>query len=316
MKKIFTLTAIFFTFLAPAYAQLQTGSQASVSLAVVMPSNIDGLSESILSRLESKITEAVTNNGLSADGYTQNFVIYPKFSITGEQQSKGGLRSITLVNCTLSLFIKQLAGNLIFSSYSKSLQGSGYSREDALNNAINQVNPADNDISAFIEKGKAKIISYYQAKCGEIIARAEADRGLKKFENALATLLSVPPEAAGCYAQAQAKAKIVFAELQKNNCQQYLQKTRSLASAQDYDGALQYASWVDASGPCAAESKKLIASIADKVSEEKKQEWQFLLKTYTDGVALEKARINAMSNLAAAYARAQQKTVVYTTVIQ
>lgn len=289
---------------------------SSISLSVVLPTNVDGLSESQLSKLESKIIEAVTNNGISAVGYFQNFVIYPKFEIYDEKESKGGMRNITVLNCNLSLFIKQLSTNIIFSTYSKSLQGSGNNKNEALNNALSSVDPSDTKLSDFVKNGKEKIIKYYQANCDIVFKKAESERNIKKYESALSILLTIPEEATICYDKAQTKAKTVFAELQKYNCSQYLQKARTYSAAKDYDAALQYLSWIDPTSSCASESKSLISSIASQVNEENKKQWNFLLKTYTDGVALKKAQIESMNNLAIAWLKSQPNSATYITVIK
>ncbi len=289
---------------------------STINLSVVLPTNVDGLSESHLSKLESKIIEAVTNNGVSADGYTQNFVIYPKFEIYDEKESKGGMRNIVAINCNLSLFIKQISTNTIFATFSKSIQGSGYSKNEALNNAVSSIDPSDTKLNDFIKNGKDKIIKYYIANCEIVLKKAESERNLKKYESALSILLTVPEEASICYDKAQLKAKTVFAELQKYNCSQYLQKAKTYSAAMDYDAALQYLSWIDPTSPCASESKNLISSIASKVNEEHKKEWEFLLKTYSDAVALKKAQIGAMNNLAIAWLKTQPNSATYITVIK
>lgn len=289
---------------------------SSINLSVVLPTNVDGLSESHLSKLESKIIECVTNNGISADGYTQNFVIYPKFEIYDEKESKGGMRNIVAINCNLSLFIKQLSTNIIFATYSKSLQGSGYSKSEALNNAVGSIDPSDSKLNDFIKNAKDKIIKYYTSNCEIVIKKAESERSIKKYESALSILLTVPEEATACYDKAQTKAKVVFAELQKYNCSQYLQKARTYSAAKDYDAALQYLSWIDPTSSCASESKSLISSIASQVNAESKKEWDFLLKTYSDAVALKKAQIGAMNNLAISWLKSQPNSATYITVIK
>jgi hypothetical protein len=89
-----------------------------------MPENVDELS-----KLESKIIQITTKAGLSASGYDQIFVIYPKFAIYETNVVEGGMQNITVVTADLSLFIKQVSNNLLFSSVSKSLRGSGRTKK-------------------------------------------------------------------------------------------------------------------------------------------------------------------------------------------
>ncbi|HMJ48370.1 MAG TPA: hypothetical protein VK498_13640 [Ferruginibacter sp.] len=289
---------------------------SSINLSVILPTNVDGLNESQLSKLESKIIETVTNNGISSEGYTQNFVIYPKFEIYDEKDSKGGMRSIKILNYNLSLYIKQLSTNIIFSTYSKSIQGSGYNKNEAISNALESIDPSDTKLNDFVKNGKEKIIKYYQSNCDIVIKKVESERNIKNYESALATLLTVPEEATTCYDKAQSKAKTVFTELQKYKCSQYLQKAKTSTASANYDEALEYLSWIDPTSPCASESKSLINLNASKVSQERKKEWEFLIKAYSDGVALKKAQIQSMNNLAISWLKTQPIAATYITVIK
>jgi len=140
-----------------------------ISLSVVMPENIDGLNLSQLSKLETKITQIVVVSGLAASGYDNNFVIYPKFAIYESNIVEGGMENIFIVSAELSIFIKQVENNIIFSSITKSLKGSGQSKEDAITNAISKISTYDQEYKSFIESGKLKIVAYYQLKCFDII---------------------------------------------------------------------------------------------------------------------------------------------------
>lgn len=299
----------------PAIAQNEN-KLSSVNLSVVFPSNVDGLNESQLSKLESKIIEIVTNNGVSADGYTQNFVIYPKLEIYDEKSSQGGMKSLTILNCNLSLFIKQVSTNIIFSTFSKTIQGSGYNKNEAVNSVISFIETGDPKLNDFVKAGKEKIIKYYQANCDIVLRKAESERNIKKLESSLAILLTIPEEASSCYDKAQAKAKTIFKELQKNNCGIYIQRARAASASKDFGTALEYLGMVDPGGPCASESKGLINSISSKVDQESKKQWDFLLKTYSDDVAIRKAQIQTMNTLALSWLRAQPNTATYITIIK
>ena len=123
------------------YATLgQSSSEiGKIALSVVMPENVDALDASQLSKLEAKITQIVTNSGMAATGYNNNFVIYPKFSIYETNVAEGGMQNITVVTAELSLFIKQVENNLLFSSVTKSLKGSGANKSNAITNAISKI---------------------------------------------------------------------------------------------------------------------------------------------------------------------------------
>src|SRR4051812_35846927 len=166
-------------------AQEQETKLSAISLAVVLPDNSDRLSADQLSKLESKITSLVAESGLAASGYSQNFVIYPKFEIYNTQESKGGIRNIVVTDCSLGLFIKQVNTGNIFSSYTKKMQGSGYNKEESIANALSQIDPGEEAVASFIKKAKDKIIAYYNQNCDMLVQKAESERMQKKYESAL-----------------------------------------------------------------------------------------------------------------------------------
>ena len=154
MKKLFVLSILFLSTLK-CLAQDGLGK---ITLSVVMPDNVEGLNRAQLSKLESKLTQIVSNNGIAASGYNNYFVIYPKFAIYETSVVESGMEDITIINCELSLFIKQVDNNVLFASISKPLKGNGTEKTIAITSAVSKININDNDFSKFIETGKHKII--------------------------------------------------------------------------------------------------------------------------------------------------------------
>ncbi len=289
----------------------QEADLSAINLAVVLPPADEHLSENHLATLQGKIMGAAAANGVSADGYSQAFVIYPKLAISSVKESKGGMRSITVVKATLNLYIKQVSNNLVFSSYSKSIEGGGMNKEEAMTAALESIDADDPKLAGFINQAKNKILAYYNTNCSVILANAQSEKGIKNYESALAMLLTVPAQAKGCYDQAQENAQSVFKEMQKYMCAQYLQKARALAADNNYDEALEYLSWVDPTGPCASESKTMINAIAGKVEAERIRRWEFMVTAYRDGISLRKVALQAMTSVALAWIRARTPTVTY-----
>jgi hypothetical protein len=289
---------------------------SAISMSVVLPVNIEGLSESQLSRLESKIVEALTDNGLAAEGYSKNFIIYPKFEINSETETKGGMKKLITIDASLSLFIKQPAKDLIFSSVSIGLQGTGFDRNEAINEAISTFSPSSPKISEFITKGREKIIKHYETNCPVIIRSALSDKNLKKYESSLSTLLTVPEEVPECFERAQAEALIVFKELQKQQCEQFIQQAKAHSASQNYDAALLYLGYIDPSGPCASQSQQLLSQISPLVEDSKRKAWDFLTQAYTDKTNLKKMQLRAMHSLALSWLESQKNSPNQTIIIR
>jgi len=314
INKLFVFWGLLFLVLIVTKAQ--SNEVGKIALSVIMPENVDGLDASQLSKLESKIIQITTKSGLSASGYSQNFVIYPKFAIYETNVVEGGMQNITVVTAELSLFIKQISNNMLFSSVSKSLKGSGKTKEMAITNAISQIPVSDKEFLSFIETGKQKIIAYYEANCDAIIKKADSHSKMQEYDQAFGLLMSIPDEVTSCHDKILDKAIETYKAYQNQRCSELIQQAKAKSAAMDYDGSLEVLSQIDPSSKCYPEQQALFKSIESKISAEVKKQWDFEMKQYNDAVSLEKQRINAIKEVAVAYYKSQPTTVNYNVLIK
>jgi hypothetical protein len=314
MKKIFPIIiAIILT--SNLFAQT-TNDVGKLALSVVMPDNVEGLNTSQLSKLETKISQIVIASGLAASGYNNNFVVYPKFAIYETNIVEGGMQNITVITSELSLFIKQVDNNMMFSTISKSLKGSGNSKELAITNAISKIPSNDPEFKTFIETGKIKIIKYYETKCEDIIKKSDGFVKMQKFEEALGLLMSVPEEVSSCYNQIQDKSIIAYKAYQTQKCSELIQKAKTTLATNDFVGALNILADLDPSATCFKEAQTIAKTAEAKVTAEEKKRWDFQMKQYDDEVSLEKQRINAIKDIAVSYYKSQPTTVSYNYIVR
>jgi hypothetical protein len=313
MKKLF----IFFTFLNVTFTTLaQTASDVGkIALSVIMPENVDGLDASQLSKLETKITQIVSSSGLAASGYNNNFVIYPKFAIYETNVVEGGMQNITVTTCELSLFIKQVDNNILFSSISRQVKGSGNNKQTSITNAISKIPTNDAQFKTFIETGKGKIIQYYESKCQDIITKSESLVKMQNYEEALGLLQTVPEEVS-CYSKVQEKSIEAYKAYQNQKCAKQIQEAKTTLAANNYNAALEILSQIDPSATCFNESQTLMKNAESKIDAEEKKQWDLKMKVYGDNVALEKQRINAVKDIAVAYYKSKPTTVNYSYIIK
>ncbi|MDR0413044.1 MAG: hypothetical protein LBH61_04500 [Dysgonamonadaceae bacterium] len=287
-----------------------------IALSVIMPGNVEGLDASQLSKLESKVTQICTEAGLSASGYNQTFVIYPKFAVYSTDVVEGGMQNITVTTCELSLYIKQVSNNLLFSSVVKTLKGSGKTKEMAITGAISQIPVADRKFAEFIAEGKQKIIAYYEANCADIIKKSDTFTKMQQYEQSLGLLMSIPEEVASCHNKVLEKSVETFKAYQNQHCAKLLQQAKAKSAMQDWDGALDILAEIDPSSNCFKEQQTLIKSIENKVSAEVKKRWDMQVKMYNDAVALEKQRVNAAKEIAVACYKSQPANINYNYIVR
>jgi len=314
IKTLISFIALLFCFVT-TQAQ-NTDDVGKIALSVVMPENVDGLDASQLSKLETKISQIVTVSGLAASGYNNNFVIYPKFAVYESNIVEGGMQNITVVTAELSLFIKQVDNNLLFSTISKQLKGSGSNKELAITNAISKIPTSDPEFKTFIETGKSKIIQYYETKCVDIIKQSDSYVKMQQYEQALGLLMTVPEEVSSCYNHIQDKAIESYKAYQTQKCAELIQTAKTSLAANDYIGALNILSEIDPSASCFNEAQTLAKTAETKVDAEEKKQWDFQMKQYNDAVSLEKQRVEAIKEIAVSYYKSQPTTVNYNYIVK
>ncbi|MBK9981593.1 MAG: hypothetical protein IPP15_04075 [Saprospiraceae bacterium] len=313
MKKIIVIM-IFFYIATISFAQT-ADDIGKIALSVVMPENVDDLDVSQLSKLETKITKITSAAGLAAVGYNNNFVIYPKFAIYDVNVVEGGMQNISVVTAEVSFFIKQVDNNIVFSTVSKDLKGSGKNKETAITNAISSIPVDDAKFKKFIESGKMKILQYYESKCQDIIIRSESLVKMQDYGQALGLLMTVPEEVS-CYNKVQEKAIEAFKAYQNHRCKEQIQLARAELEANNYHSSLEILSQIDPAATCFEESRTLMKTAGSKVDAEEKKQWDFAMKVYNDDVALEKLRINAIKDIAVAYYKSQPTSLQYIYIIK
>lgn len=300
-----------------------------IVLSVVMPENLEGLTASQLSKLESKITQITTRAGLAANSYNQTFVIYPKFAIYESQVVEGGMQNITVLTAELSLYILQTTTNVLFASVSKPLKGSGKSREAAITQLISQIPVSDKAFAAFIDEGKQKIIQYYETNCNNIVKKADSYIQRQQYDQALGLLMSVPEEVSACYDKILNKAIDTHQALLTQICSEKMLQAKTMLATKNYEGTLGVLSEIDPSAVCFKEALAMVQSIENRISEAEKQQWDFRMKQYEDARnlkqqqhersleqqrnanELERQRIDAIKEVAIAYYKSQPTTVNY-----
>ena len=312
MKKIILFLIIFIVYHdVNAQSTLEIGK---ISLSVIMPENLDGLNELQLSKLESKIIQIVTNSGVAASGYNNSFVIYPKFEVYEENIVEGGMHNLIIVKSELSLFIKQVENNILFSSISKIRSGSGSTKLNAITNAISNIDINDNVFKTFVETGKGKIIKYYESKCIDIITKSETLVQILDFEQAIAQLMSVP-EDVSCYIQVQEKSIEVYKAYLNQKCKSLVHSANISVTNNDYSKALETLNLIDPSSDCFKEGQIIMNKIESKIDEKQKRQFALQMKVYDDQVALEKQRTNAVKDIAVAYYK-NKPSLLYTYIIR
>ena len=306
MKINKTLLLSFFLFSILGFSQNQNDI-GKIQLAISF--NLDQQNKfepELLNKVEGKLSQLLSNYGIVSTSYNNGLLLQPNIIINGNDVVEGGMQNINVTNITLQLKIKQDQTNVIFSSFSKTLKGTGKTQKLALNNAINTLSPNDPLLINFINIGTEKLLKYYADNCSQIITKSSNLEKSGKDEESLALLLSIP-ETASCYKTAQTKSLSTYKNFQKKNCAALIRQAKISTAEKDYNSAFTILSDIESNSPCSSESLSLIKNIETKISAEDKKQWDLQLKMYNDAVSLEKNRINAIKEIAVSYYKSQKR---------
>ena len=180
---------------------VQAQDDSGIVLMVAPIEQGENIPQSIDNQLQTRLTKAVNAAGLVAGNDYGQFFVSGRFAHSYTETLPGPPVQ-TVVHTMLTLYIGDVKNKEVYASESFELRGVGRSEERALLNALAQIKASNRAFVSFIEKGKEKIITYFDKNYSHYLdsaryANAQGDKG-KAFY--YATLI---PTSCKGYAKAQ-----------------------------------------------------------------------------------------------------------------
>ncbi len=278
-----------------------------IPIRVMLTPQVENIPEATLDLLNSRLTTAISTNGILASVPYGQFFLTAKFNHVIEDVVPGPPKQFA-VHTLLTLFIGDIEGQQIFSSTTFDLKGVGTSNQRALNNCLQTVNANSTKLEQFINAGRDKIISYYNANYRAILAKANKAASLKKYDEALYFACSIPECCTG-YVEVSNDITRIFQSYIENDSQMLYKKANAAwSSSPNSEGAqiaALYISLIDSSSSVYSKSQQL----ADEIKRTVRGDFVFDKQTkYKDSVALKNAYIEAARQIGVAYGNGQKDT--------
>lgn len=273
---------------------------------MAIEANPDGeMPEAAGEYLFNRLCTAITGDGISATGQYAQFFIAAK-ALPLYEQAVTGAPVKTALTLSLNLYIGDYWGEKVFDRMSLEIRGVGESRERAYLNAFRSLNKNNQQVANFLEKGKQRIIAYYDAEYNNIIREAQRESALRNYERALFLLGAVPVCCNGYDAVADELVK-TYHEYIDYNCDRLLMQARNAWAVQpDQRGAAEAARILNQLEPdaaCYGDAMDLYREIKDKM----KDDWNFEMREkYKDSIELRKQTIEAARAVGVAFGEGQQ----------
>ena len=304
MRRVLTLLACII-FSQAIYAQGSSiGDAENISIAVIAAKQ-QNAPDAVNTYIENKLHQLISQNGLGSSDYQGRFIVTASIVSATKDIIPGPPKQIA-ENVDITFYIVDMMEHTIFSTTTISTKAVDASEEKALIKAVRSINVKMPQITSFISEGRNKILSYYSSHADQIILTAKSLAKQRKYEKALYELCAIPAVCGEAYNKAIAAADGIYQEYVDYLCSENLAKARSVWMAQQNasgaSAAGEYMSKIYPDAKCYKEAQSLYKEIKDKVL----SDWNFEIKKYDDGIALEKQRIQAWRAIGVAYGNHQQ----------
>lgn len=300
MRQVFFIWAMLITSLH-LYAQ-----DCDIPLRVIVPWQVEELPTASKAYFVNKLRQIVVNNGIVGSSECTPFAITAKFDIIDKHVVPGPPSKI-VQTLSISLFIIDTHEEKIFSSTSIDVKAVGNNETKAYMDAIKQISPSNKEVQGFVQVGKNKMLDYYDRNFNVIIKKAQTLASLKKYEEALYHVTSIPECSKG-YDVSVKIALSIFQAYENQLCTENLAKAKmAWVSDQSTAGANkagQFLSCIYPDAACYEEAMQLYKEIKEKIV----SDWKFEMKQYSDAVSLESQRISAVKAIGTAYGNGQKPT--------
>ncbi|PKP39066.1 MAG: hypothetical protein CVT98_03465 [Bacteroidetes bacterium HGW-Bacteroidetes-15] len=277
----------------------KTDDLGRIAIAAIVPDEA-GVPGGAQRMLQNKLMQVASQNGLGATEGAQ-FAMVPMITIISKDVTPTAPPMVAL-NIEVTLYIVDMLSQNIYSQTSIPLKGVGNTEERAYSQALNNINPRHGQFRGFVEKGKEKIIEYYNSQCDVIISSAKALAGQKKYDEALYMLLSVPDVSRECFDKCMAISIDVYQEYANQQCNEYLSSARAAWAGKELSKVEESLGKITPDMACYPQAEQLLAQITASVEAEGAGAWSFKMKQYDDSVDIEKMKIEAGKEVAKSWA--------------
>lgn len=294
----------------------KTDDLGRVILSTYLPEQIEGMPNAAMSSLENKLSQIASVNGMGGNSYNSRFIITANVSVLSKDITPTAppMHAYTL---EVTFYIGDGIDGIKFSSYSVNLKGVGENETKACISALKNLKTNDSQYQSFIDKGKSRIIEYYNSRCDFILKEAQSLASRNEFDAALYKLASVPEVSLDCFNKSMDAIGPIYQKMIDRDCQMKFTEATAIWSAnQDIDAANSAGEVLSTIEPQAACYKNVLVlnnKIAKRVKEIDNREWKYIIKQQQNDVIIGKARLDAARAIGVAYGNGQPKTIVYNT---
>ncbi len=303
MKKLVIAAALLLAGSTFSFAQNSLGKSDDaerLAIAAVVPDGAGDIPEGAKSMLMNKMRQIATQNGLGASEFGTRFALVPAVSVLTKDITPTAPPQ-QVVTLEIIFYVVDAVGQTIFSQTSVQFKGVGQTEDKAYIMAIKNISPKMGQFKGLIEKGKEKIIEYYNSQCDVILKGAQALAAQRKYEEAIFNLIAVPDVCRECYDKSMNLSAEIYKQYEDYTCGKNLAAAKAAWANLDSDKAAESLGLIDPEAKCYADAQQLADQIQKKLLEDGKV-WDFKVKKYDDATSMEKQKLQNIHDIGVAAA--------------
>lgn len=246
------------------FAQSKTiATEADVARIVITP-YVDpelGFSNEVTKQLTNKMNSMLTKSGM-AGAPNQRFVLAANVNVLSED----------IIVTTKEMFQYELevmfvlgdgVDGTMFASNSITVKGVSDTKAGAYIAALKKISVNHSSFQPFFEQGKMEIVNYFASKCDFILKEANSQADRKEYDEAIASLISIPTVCEECYYKAQDLSIEIYKRKIENDCQVNISHAKAAIAGNNWNEALSYLAGYTPDIECYSEVAALMTQIQD-----------------------------------------------------
>lgn len=273
-------------------SQGKTDDLGRIALAAIVPDQATDIPSAAHQVLANKMQQIAVQNGLGASAANPRFCIVPLVNVLSKEITPTA-PPMQALSLDITFYIVDAASQVIFSQTSVQVKGVGQTEDKAFMQALKNVNVKAGQFKGFVEKGKEKIVEYYNSQCDVVLKGAQALAGQKKYEESLFTLLSVPDVCRECFDKSMDLSTEIYKQYANYKCTEYMAGAKAAWANMNADKAAEFLGKITPDMECYEQAVMLTDEITQKQLADGANVWDFKMKQYDDSVEKEKLMIQA-----------------------
>ena len=240
----------------------KSDDNARIVLSSYIPPQIENFPKEASNILLSKLDNITTQKGMGGGRNASRFIITANIVVLNKNITPSAPPK-HMYNLEVTYYIGDAVTGTKYSTTSETYLGIANSEIKAYIAALSQINPKDKIFTEFLQDAKTKIIEYYNSQCDFILKDAQTLAGIKKYDEAIYTLASVPEVCKECYMKCSDQITEVYKAKIENECQQNIAQAKTLIAQNNYNDAASLLSPILPDMQCYAKAEALIKDIND-----------------------------------------------------